>query len=333
MDTQQTTPAARPLAAALKMKKFSQQQIGVKTMKPNSRVTLASLLMLLASVAATAEEDAFRDIEIKSTPVAEGIYMLTGKGGNIGVSTGADGVFLIDDQFAPLTEKITAAIARLSDQPVRFLLNTHWHPDHSGGNVNMGNAGTVIVAHDNVRKRLAVDNFIEMFGMEAPATKNAGLPVITFDNSLTFHLNDNEIHIRHLNNAHTDGDSIVHFRDANVIHTGDIYFAGMYPFIDTQSGGSTEGTLNALEQILALADNKTVIIPGHGPVSDKDSLMAYTDMLGTVSSRIRKMIAEQSSLEQILAAGPTKDFDDRYGNGFIKNAAFVEMLYADMTTD
>jgi glyoxylase-like metal-dependent hydrolase (beta-lactamase superfamily II) len=302
-------------------------------MKPTSRATFASLLMLLASVAATAEEDAFKDIEVKSTPVAEGIYILTGKGGNIGVSTGTDGVFLIDDQFAPLTEKITAAIAKLSDQPVRFLLNTHWHPDHTGGNVNMGKAGTVIVAHDNVRKRLAVDNFIEMFGMEAPATESTGLPVITFDNSLTFHLNDNEIDIKHLNNAHTDGDSIVHFRDANVIHTGDIYFAGMYPFIDTQSGGSAEGTLNALDQILALADNKTVIIPGHGPVSDKDSLIAYADMLGTISSRIRKMIAEQSTLEQILAAGPTKDFDDRYGNGFITNTTFVEMLYADMTTD
>lgn len=289
--------------------------------------------MLMVSVATSAKEDAFKDIEIKSTQVAEGIYMLTGKGGNIGVSVGADGVFLIDDQFAPLTEKITAAIATLSDQPVRFLLNTHWHPDHSGGNVNMGKAGTVIVAHDNVRKRLAVDNFIEMFGMEAPAMENAGLPVITFDNSLTFHLNDNEIDISHINNAHTDGDCFVHFRDANVIHTGDIYFAGMYPFIDTHSGGSTEGTLNALERILTLSDNNTVIIPGHGPVSDKVGLMAYSNMLRTVSSRMRKMIAEQSSLEQILAAEPTKDFDDKYGNGTIKNAAFVEMLYKDMTTE
>jgi cyclase len=302
-------------------------------MNQNSLVTFTGILMLMVSVATSAKEDAFKDIEIKSTQVAEGIYMLTGKGGNIGVSVGADGVFLIDDQFAPLTEKITAAIATLSDQPVRFLLNTHWHPDHSGGNVNMGKAGTVIVAHDNVRKRLAVDNFIEMFGMEAPAMENAGLPVITFDNSLTFHLNDNEIDISHINNAHTDGDCFVHFRDANVIHTGDIYFAGMYPFIDTHSGGSTEGTLNALERILALSDNNTVIIPGHGPVSDKVGLMAYSNMLRTVSSRMRKMIAEQSSLEQILAAEPTKDFDDEYGNGAIKNAAFVEMLYKDMTTE
>lgn len=298
-------------------------------MKLHRFAMITGILLSLAVSSATAEDD-FRDIEIKSTRVADGIYMLTGKGGNLGLSVGADGVFLIDDQFAPLTDKIRAAVATLTDQPVQFLLNTHWHPDHTGGNVNMGKADTVIMAHDNVRKRLAVDNFIEMFGMEAPAMDSAGLPVITFDHSLTLHFNGNEVRISHVNNAHTDGDSIVHFRDANVIHTGDIYFAGMYPFIDTQSGGSTEGVLRALEKILALSDSDTVIIPGHGPVSDKDSLRAYTDMLGTISNRIRRMIDEQASLEQILAAEPTRDFDERYGNGFIGNTAFVKMLHADM---
>jgi glyoxylase-like metal-dependent hydrolase (beta-lactamase superfamily II) len=257
--------------------------------------------------------------------------MLTGQGGNMGVSAGPDGVFLIDDQFAPLSEKIKSAIAALSDQPVRFLLNTHWHPDHTGGNEIMGKAGTVIVAHNNVRKRLAVDNFIEMFGMDAPATDITGLPVITFDSSLTFHLNGSEIIVSHVSNAHTDGDSIVWFRDVNVIHTGDIYFAGMYPFIDTGSGGSIAGIINALEQVLAMSDDKTVIIPGHGPVSTKSSLLAYTDMLKTISSTLRKMIAAQSTLEQIQATEPTRDFDGKYGDGFIKNTAFVKMLYKDMT--
>ena len=293
---------------------------------------LAATMLLSASLVATAD-DQFKDVEIKVIPVSDDIYMLTGQGGNIGVSVGADGVFLIDDQFAPLTKKITAAIDRISDQPVGFLLNTHWHPDHTGGNVNMGKTGTVIVAHDNVRKRLAVDNFIEMFGMEAPAMDSTGLPVITFDNTLTFHLNGNEILISHIKNAHTDGDSIVHFIDANVIHTGDIYFAGMYPFIDTQSGGSTEGTIKALDRILVLSDNKTVIMPGHGPVSDRESLAAYTDMLKDISNRIRKLIDEQATLEEVLATEPTKDFDAQYGNGFIKNNVFVKMLYTDMTTD
>jgi len=290
----------------------------------------ATLLLSLSLATATVADDQFKDVEIKTTKVGDGIYMLTGQGGNMGVSAGPDGVFLIDDQFAPLSEKIKSAIAALSDQPVRFLLNTHWHPDHTGGNEIMGKAGTVIVAHNNVRKRLAVDNFIEMFGMDAPATDITGLPVITFDSSLTFHLNGGEIIVSHVSNAHTDGDSIVWFRDVNVIHTGDIYFAGMYPFIDTGSGGSITGTINALEQVLAMSDDKTVIIPGHGPVSNKSSLLAYTDMLKTISSTLRKMIAAQSTLEQIQATEPTRDFDGKYGDGFIKNTAFVKMLYKDM---
>ena len=295
---------------------------------------LTATLLLSLSLATTAvAEDKFKDVEITAIPVGAGIYMLTGQGGNIGVSVGSDGVFLIDDQFAPLTKKITAAIDALSEQTVRFLLNTHWHPDHTGGNENMGNAGIVIVAHSNVRKRLAVDNFIEMFAMEAPATDAAGLPVITFDDALTFHLNEDEIHISHVESAHTDGDSIVQFRAANVMHLGDIYFAGMYPFIDTNSGGSISGTLKALEHALALSDDNTVIIPGHGPVSNKENLVAYTGMLRTINGRIQKMITGKSTLAQILATEPTKDFDKEYGNGFIKNTAFVEMLYKDMTHD
>ncbi len=293
----------------------------------------ATVLLSLSLATAAVAEDKFKNVEIKTIHVGDGIYMLTGQGGNIGLSVGTDGVLLIDDQFAPLTEKIKAAIATFSDQPVRFLLNTHWHPDHTGGNVNMGKTGTVIVAHDNVRKRLAVDNFIEMFGMEAPAMDSTGLPIITFDNTLTFHLNSNEIHISHVSNAHTDGDSIVYFRDANVIHTGDIYFAGMYPFIDTDSGGSTKGVINALQQVLAMSDDKTAIIPGHGPLSNRKNLSAYFDMLKSISSRIRDMIAKQATLEQIQAARPTGEFDDTYGNGFIKNTAFVEMLYKDMSQD
>ena len=301
-------------------------------MQSQGLIHLAGIL-LLSLATAVAAEDKFKDVEIKTTEVGDGIYILTGQGGNMGVSAGTDGVFLIDDQFAPLTEKIKTAIAALADQPVRFLLNTHWHPDHTGGNENLGKTGTVIVAHNNVRKRLAVDNFIDMFSMEAPAMDMAGLPVITFDSSLTFHLNGGEIIVSHVSNAHTDGDSIVWFREVNVIHTGDIYFAGMYPFIDTNTGGSVAGTINALERVLTLSNDQTVIIPGHGPVSDKRSLLAYTDMLKTISSTIGKMIAGQSTLEQIQAAEPTRDFDGKYGDGFIKNTAFVEMLYKDMVQD
>jgi cyclase len=289
----------------------------------------ALLLSVLLPTAALAD-DGFSDVEIKTQKAGNGVYMLTGQGGNLGVSAGPDGVFLIDDQFAPLTEKIRTAIATLSDKPIRFVLNTHWHPDHTGGNENIGKGETVIMAHDNVRKRLSVDNFIEMFQMEAPAMGKAGLPVITFSDSLTLHLNNDEILVTHVENAHTDGDAIIVFKQANVIHAGDTYFAGMYPFIDSNSGGSVEGTLKAIRRILALADENTVIIPGHGPISNKSGLTAYSDMLETISNRIRTMINKQTSLQQIQAARPTQDYDETYGGGFIKNEAFVEMLYQDI---
>ena len=292
---------------------------------------LKTLLLLLLIPTASLADDGFSDVEIKTQKAGTGVYMLTGKGGNLGVSTGPDGVFLIDDQFAPLTAKISTAIAAISEQPIRFVLNTHWHPDHTGGNENLGNSGSVILAHDNVRKRLAVDNFIEMFQMDAPAMGKAGLPVITFSDALTLHLNNDEILVTHVENAHTDGDAVIFFKQANVIHAGDVYFAGMYPFIDSDSGGSVEGTLKAIREILAMADEHTVIIPGHGPLSNKSGLTAYSGMLQTISDRIRTLINKQASLEEIQAARPTQDYDDIYGNGFIKNEAFVEMLYQDMT--
>ena len=199
-------------------------------------IFLQVMLLLLACWNTAFAKDPYKDVEVKTGKAGDGVYMLTGQGGNLGVSVGDDGVFLIDDQFAPLTGKILAAIATLSDKPVRFVLNTHWHPDHSGGNENLGKAGAILLAHDNVRKRLSVDGFIEMFQMNAPALSKTGLPVITFNDAITFHMNNNEIRAWHVEHAHTDGDSMVYFRQANVIHMGDTYFAGMYPFIDTGSG-------------------------------------------------------------------------------------------------
>jgi len=281
--------------------------------------------------AAVIADDSFDNVEIQTIKAADGIYMLTGKGGNIGLAVGADGVFLIDDQFAPLTEKIQAAITQVSDKPVKFVINTHWHPDHTGGNENLGSSGAVIVAHDNVRKRLSVDSFIEMFNMQSSAMAPAGLPVITFGDAVTFHLNGDEILVRHVMNAHTDGDAIVHFKHANVIHAGDTYFSGMYPFIDMAHGGSNDGYIKAIDQVLALADEKSVIIPGHGPISNKQELTAWRDMLKIIIDRIRTMVEDDASLEQIQASMPTRAFDERYGGGFISNETFVKMLYRNMS--
>ncbi|MDH3980181.1 MAG: MBL fold metallo-hydrolase [Gammaproteobacteria bacterium] len=292
---------------------------------------LTQLLLMLMFTGSTLAEDTYKDIEIVATRAGPGIYMLTGKGGNLGVSVGSDGVFLVDDQFAPLTGKIRAAIAALTDQPIRFVLNTHWHPDHTGGNENLGGAGSVIVAHDNVRKRLSVDNFIAMFNMQATATQKPGLPVISFSDSLTFHLNDNDILVRHVEHAHTDGDAVVWFRQANVIHTGDVCFSGMYPFIDTNSGGSIDGYIQAIDTVLSMANDKTVIIPGHGAITDSKELAVWRDMLKTVRNRIAAKIKGKATLEDVQASRPTAEFDERYGGGFINSETFVKMLYEDMT--
>ena len=205
-----------------------------------------SVVLLLSGSAASAQQD-FSKVEVTSEKIAEGVYMLKGAGGNIGLSVGADTAFLIDDQYAPLTPKVKAAVAALTSKPVRFVLNTHWHGDHTGGNKDLGESGTLIVAHENVRKRMSTDQFVEAFGMKEPAADPAALPVVTFTDAVTFHLNGGEIYAFHVAPAHTDGDSIVQFRKANVIHGGDTFFNGMYPFIDLSSGGSVNGMIAAAE--------------------------------------------------------------------------------------
>jgi glyoxylase-like metal-dependent hydrolase (beta-lactamase superfamily II) len=292
---------------------------------------LAAALASAAGAAAAQEEDRFKDTKIQTVPVADGIWMLVGEGGNIGVSAGEDGVFLIDDQFAPLTERIKAAIAGISDRPIRFLINTHWHGDHTGGNENLGKEGVVIVAHDNVRKRMSQENFMGAFNMTVPAAPKAALPVITFNDTVTFHLNGQEIRALHQEHAHTDGDSVLHFVQANVIHTGDIWFNGLYPFIDAASGGSVDGVIGAVEALLAVANPETRIIPGHGPVGDEKALEAYLTMLKDARGRVQKLIDAGRTLEEIQAAKPLADYDETWGKGFLKPENFLGVLHGSLT--
>ena len=291
------------------------------------RASSALLAVLLASAPAQAQEDNFASVQIKTQQVAEGIYMLTGEGGNIGVSVGADGVFMIDDQFAPLSEKIKAAVAALSDQPIRFLINTHWHYDHTGGNELLASDGVIIVAHHNVRKRMAVDTEIAAFGSLIPASPKAALPVLTFNDNLTLHLNGDEARVIHYKNSHTDGDSLIHFVNANVIHTGDLWFNGVYPFVDISSGGTVSGALKTVKSILALADDNTRIIPGHGPLGDKQALRDYLAMLETASGRMAKLIAEGKSIDEIVALKPNADYDEAWGKDLLKPDMFLRILY------
>ena len=301
-------------------------------MKSGMTELLAAMLLAVAwsgpGLAADEEADKFKDVQIETVSVAGGIYMLVGQGGNIGVSTGEDGVFLIDDQYAPLTERIKAAVAALSDRPVRFVVNTHWHGDHTGGNENLAREGTVIVAHDQVYERMSRENFLAAWSMTVPASPKGALPVISFNDTITFHLNGHDIHAVHVEHAHTDGDSIVHFRAANVIHTGDIWFNGMYPFIDSDTGGSLDGVIAAVDVILKLADEQTKIIPGHGPLSDRKGLLGYRKFLLDVRERVGKLLQQGKSLDEIRAAKPLADYEATLGKGFLSTDKFLEVAVA-----
>ena len=289
------------------------------------RQLATSLLAALALTQAALAQD-FSKVEIKTHKLSDTLYMLAGAGGNLGVSIGDDAVFVIDDQYAPLVPKIQAAIAALSPKPVRFVLNTHFHGDHTGGNEALGQAGALIVAHDNVRRRMNSEQFISFVSARVPPSPKAALPVVTVPGEIRFHLNGDEIHAFHVPHAHTDGDLIVHFSKGDVVHMGDVYFRGMYPFIDTSSGGGADGVIAAVDRVLALSTDKTRIIPGHGPLASKADLQAYRDMLATVTQRIKTLRRDGKSDEQIRAAAPSADFDAAWGGGFIKPERFVQMM-------
>jgi len=285
--------------------------------------TLVALgIVGLTSGPLPAQQD-MQDVEITTTHVAGGIYMLQGRGGNLGLSIGEDGAFLVDDQFAPLTEKIMAAIRAVTDQPVQFVFNTHWHGDHTGGNENLGKAGALIVAHENVRKRLNPAEFRELMGRSQQAPADA-LPVITFTDQVTFHWNGETIHAIHVPPAHTDGDALIRFVGANVVHMGDLFFNGRYPFIDTQSGGNANGVIAAANVALEYMDDDTEIIPGHGALASKADLLAYRDMLVTVRDRVRKLVAEGKSEDEVVAAKPTAVLDATWGE---RSERFVRAMY------
>ncbi|HEX4332562.1 MAG TPA: MBL fold metallo-hydrolase [Usitatibacter sp.] len=287
---------------------------------------LLGALAALSCCAALAQQPDYSKVEIKTIPLGSHTYMMTGAGGNLGLSVGDDATFLIDDQFAPLTPKIRAAIAALTDKPVKFVLNTHWHFDHTGGNENLGGSGAVIVAHENVRRRMSTEQFIEFMKMQVPASPHAALPVITFAAGLTFHLNGDEMRVMHVPRAHTDGDAIVHFVKSDVIHMGDVFFNGMYPFIDTSSGGSIDGMVAGCDMALAIAADSTKIIPGHGPLGTRADLQAYRDMLATISARVKKLVAEGRKPDEIARAGVSAEFDGKYGKGFVDGPKFAEMV-------
>lgn len=265
----------------------------------------------------------FAKVEIKTIQVSDSIYMLEGSGGNIGLCVGPDGAFIVDDQYAPLTPKITAAIAKITDKPVEFIINTHHHHDHTGGNENFGKAGALIVSHENSRKRIEAEQRETLTDPEKPDISVAALPKITFSRTMTFHYNGEAIIIYYLGNAHTDGDAIVHFSGANVFHMGDVFVRYGFPYIDMGKGGNILGMIEVNDHLLGMMDDETKIIPGHGQLASRRELAAFNSMLKTISSRVKAYIDEGKNLQQIIQLNPTKGFEERG----VKTADFIKVIY------
>ena len=300
------------------------------------QIRLAGIVLLILFIGQTGVYSAtqdFANVQIQTEKVADNVFMLIGAGGNIGVSAGKDCVFMIDTSYAPLADKIKAAIATVSGKPIQYVVNTHWHQDHVGGNENFVKAGATVVAHENVRKRVSTEQFVKLLNKTVPPLPESALPVITFSQDVTFHLNGNEIFIFHIERAHTDGDAIVHFKKSNVIHMGDIYFNGMYPFIDLSAGGSINGMIAAVERILLLCDQNTKVIPGHGHLSDKAELEEYLKMLVAVRDRINREIKAGKPLDAVIASQPTRDLDQVWGKGFMKPEQFVKVVYDSLVNE
>jgi cyclase len=293
------------------------------------KIALGLAIACLATPALAQDQD-FSAVQIETQQLADGLYMLTGSGGNIALSTGPDGSVLVDTQFAPLNAKIVAAVRAAGGDDVKYVINTHWHFDHTGGNEPLGKAGAVIIAHDNVLARMSSEQFLAALDRREPPAPTAARPVVTFPTRTTFHLNGNTVNVVHVENAHTDGDSIVHFTNANVIHTGDTYMKDIYPFIDVSSNGSIDGFISASAAVLARSDANTKIIPGHGALATKADLQRFHDMLVKVRSNLETLIEQNKTEDEVVAAKPTAEFDAAWGQGFMNPEQFTRFAYQSL---
>lgn len=286
-------------------------------MNTSSKIGYMAAMLSLGSASLPGEgfaQGRFDNVEVVAHHVAGSIYYLAGQGGNIGLSVGEDGIVMIDDQFAPLTDKIVAAIRGISDAQIRFLINTHVHGDHTGGNENLGKMGVLILARDQVRVRLAA---------QSPAD---ALPVLTYSEAITLHLNGGEVHAAPLPPAHTDGDSYIHFRDEDVIHVGDVFRTVAFPVIDRNNGGTLQGTIDALAILAGLGGPNTKYIPGHGEVSTRADVMEFRDMVMTVAGRVAALVEDGASFEQVVAAATTAEFEAKWGDP----ERFLTAVYAEL---
>ena len=301
-----------------------------------NRPTLYSLLILLGTLVAIVsvlnlEPIDASHLEINTTKLSVEMYLIYGSGGNVILSIGDDGVILVDDQYAPVTERIKSVIANLTDKPIKFVINTHLHPDHTGGNEKLGEGGAIIISHDNVRKRLNSDQFFEFINQTIPALSEKGLPIITFSKNMTLYQNDEEIKITYLGSGHTDGDSTVFFTNNNIIHVGDDFSDRSYPFMDISSGGSVDGLISSLQNILLMINKETKVVGGHSGISNQTKVKAYLDMLIDIRNNINEKIQKGKSLAEIIQTKPTSKYDAiYYDHSFIKPNDLVKNIYISL---
>lgn len=308
---------------------------------PRSLAFLAAVVLLgPAGTAAAADSATAPDARARATEqshaelstreIAPGLHLVAGAGGNVAVWTGRDAVVLVDDALAPASEGLLQVVSQIDARPVRFVVNTHWHPDHTGGNERIGRAGGIVVAHDNARARMGAEQFVVDYDLRVPPSDPGGMPVLTFEQEVSLHLNDDRLDAVHVVAAHTDGDVIVWWNEANVVHMGDVLHSAAYPFIDRSSGGSLAGLVAAIEGVLSRADEQTVVIPGHGPVATRGDLVRYRDMVVAIGRHVRELMEQGRSVEEVLAARPTAAFDEDYGRGPVTPERFVRILYQDL---
>jgi len=293
---------------------------------------LPAVGVFLFATAVFAQQD-FSKVEIKVTKVSGNIYMLEGSGGNIAASVGEDGIVIVDDQFAPLAEKIQAALKGITDKPVRFIINTHYHGDHTGGNEPFSKAGSTVIAQDNVRKRLESGGTAGNGGsikMENKPAAKAALPIITFENDVTVHLNGEDIRALHFPAGHTDGDSVIFFPKNNVVHMGDDFVRYGFPFIDVASGGSVQGMISAMEKAITMLPPDVKVIPGHGALSNLDDVRAFVKMLKETSAAVQSAIDRHQTVEQMKQAKVLAPWE-KFSGDFINTDAFIETLYNSLT--
>lgn len=306
------------------------------TMKHGKILTfLTSLLIFWMLVPFAYAQENELDIQLTTEKISENLYMLTDSGGmgNSVVLTGDDGLLLIDTKSAGGVDKLLAQISKLSNKPIRFVINTHWHFDHVSGNEKVALSGATIIAHENVRKQMGMPHDMKALNSKVSPAPQAARPALTFKDELGLHMDGEDVRVFHLASGHTDGDAVIYFPKANVIHMGDLYFEGLYPYIGIYSGGSINGMIKVIEQILPMMDTNTKVVPGHGPLSTKTGLQVYLDMLTAVRDKVGLLIKEGKTIEQAVASKPTQTFDEKWGKGFLTPDQFTRIVYMDLSPD